>query len=66
VPGFGFVRFHQYWEGVPCCGSTRFAQYWEGVPCCGVTKREERELERELCKNTKTTRHSELTDPNRI
>jgi hypothetical protein len=29
-------------------------------------KRDERELERELCKNTETTRHGELTDPNQI
>ncbi len=38
VPGFGFVRFHQYWEGVPCSGSTRFCQYWEGVLCSDFAK----------------------------
>jgi FixJ family two-component response regulator len=40
--------------------------------CCVVVadvvspKREGRELERELCRNTETTRHGERTDPNRI
>jgi len=29
-------------------------------------KREERELERELCRNTETTKHGERIDPNRI
>jgi hypothetical protein len=34
--------------------------------CITVTKREGRELERELCRNTETTRHGERIDPNRI
>jgi hypothetical protein len=29
-------------------------------------KKEGRELERELCRNTEITRHGERTDPNRI
>jgi hypothetical protein len=31
-----------------------------------VTKREGRELKRELCRDTETTRHGEHTYPNRI
>jgi hypothetical protein len=34
---------------------------WSHVP---ITKREGRELEKELCRNTETTRHGERTDPN--
>jgi hypothetical protein len=39
---------------------------WLGEGGGSVTKREGRELERELCRNTETTRHGERTDPNRI
>jgi hypothetical protein len=42
---------------------TKFSHNYIIVISETVTKREERELERELCRNTETTRHGELTDP---
>jgi hypothetical protein len=42
------------------------SQHIKPLQSYGVTKREERELKRELCRNTETTRHGEHTDPNWI
>ncbi len=44
--------------------SKRKKEHRQSIP--SVTKREGRELKRELCRNTETTRHGEHTDPNRI